>query len=199
MFGSLERDHVTVIKQDGQRFESQPASVQKDRIYMNGSKLLIEPGDIIERVMSNGGKETYRVIDPGWHEGSSIIPSGYQMNVENLSVARPAPAMQSVTYNINGDNARVNNHSVDNSTNVVGGGDEVAKVLLSLREEIQSLGLSVGQRQDALDLVDAAEAQFASGSPKKGVLKAILDGLPAAERVVTFAGRLYELAEKAFT
>ena len=199
MFGSLQRDRVTVIKQNGQRFDDQPASVQKNRIFMVGSKLLIEPGDIIERAMLNGGKETYRVVDPGWHEGLGGIPAGYQMHVENLAVTRQPPAMQSVTYNLNGDNARINHHSVDNSTNLVGAGDEIAKVLLSLRDEIQSLALSAEERRNALDLVDAAEAQLASAHPRKGVLKAMLEGLPVAEKVATLVARLYELAEKALT
>ncbi|MCX4151985.1 MULTISPECIES: hypothetical protein [Paraburkholderia] len=192
---SLQKDRVVVIKQNGDRFEDQPASVQKNSIIMNGSKLLIEPGDLIERNMSNGGKETFKVIEPGWHERHGSIPAGYQMTVERLGLPKPAAAPQPVIYNITGHNARINNHSVDNSTNMVGVTDEVAELLTKLKAEIQTLGLEANERTDALEVVDAAEAQFAHGKPKKSVLTALLSALPAAGNIASIVGAVAALCQ----
>jgi hypothetical protein len=118
--------------------------------------------------MSNGGEETFRVIDPGFHEAFHGIPAGYQMTVEKLGLPEAKRAVQSITYNVTGNNARINHHSVDNSSNVVAGNDAVQEKLAALRREVESLNLSVTDRQAAMDVVDAVDAQLrVSGSGKR--------------------------------
>jgi len=95
-------DTVSVLKQNGQTFEGIRASVQSDKIFIQGTEPLIEIGDLIRRKMSNGAEETFRVLDPGFHEKFHSIPAGYQMRVVKLGVPEAAKAIQNITYNITG-------------------------------------------------------------------------------------------------
>ena len=67
-FKALLTDTVSLIKQDGTTVDGIKASVQTNKIFIQGQKPLIESGDLIQRKMSNGAEETFEVIDPGFHE-----------------------------------------------------------------------------------------------------------------------------------
>src|SRR5690554_5742652 len=110
-------DKVILLKKNGDRVEGIKASVQAKKIFINRSDILIETGDLIQRNMSNGGEETYEVIDPGFHESFHGIEAHYQMTHRKLGLPEAKAAVQSITYHISGPNARVNNHSTDNSLN----------------------------------------------------------------------------------
>lgn len=95
-FAGLNRDSVVLLKANGQKITSLMANVQGNRIYMGGRRdLRIEPGDLILRRMSNGSEETYRVADPGFHEGVPGIGPNYQMRVHRLSPEDAASAIAS--------------------------------------------------------------------------------------------------------
>ncbi|ENK2255963.1 hypothetical protein AB3A94_000925 [Vibrio alginolyticus] len=178
MFSDLMRDKVTVLKKNGEKYEDIQASVQSKKTFIQRSDILIETGDLIQRKMSNGGIETYEVIEPGFHEGSSIIPAGYQIKHKNLGLPEAEKAAQSITYNLNGPNSRVNNHSTDNSTNVVNDNSAVAEHIELLRSEINRLVQSSQEKQDALDIVDAIEGQFTLEKPSKAVVNTLISSLP---------------------
>jgi len=69
-FATMMKDKIKVLKSDGQKSEELSASVQSKGIYLMSSAVLIEPNDLIQRKMSNGGTETFQVIDPGFHEAN---------------------------------------------------------------------------------------------------------------------------------
>lgn len=104
----LLTDTVLLIKQDGTRVENIKASVQSKKIFIDRSDILIEPSDLIQRKMSNGGEETYQVIDPGFHEKLFNIPAGYQITHKKLGLPESKKVVQNITYNHNihiaGDN-----------------------------------------------------------------------------------------------
>ena len=183
-------DRIKVIKSDGQEVDGLKASVQSKGIYLMQSDVLIEPNDLIQRIMSNGGTETFKVIDPGFHEGLHSIPAHYQMKVKELGVPEAEKAIQSITYNISGPNARVNNHSTDNSTNVVSINQDVADHLIMLRQEIEKLISSSEDKKDALEVVDAIQGQFESGSPSKAVIKTLVSALPHAGSIASIGSFL---------
>lgn len=54
-FAALMTDTVSVLKQNGQTFDKIKASVQSDKVFIQGNEPLIEIGDLIRRKMSNGG------------------------------------------------------------------------------------------------------------------------------------------------
>ena len=143
------------------------------------SEILIEANDLVQRKMSNGGEETFKVIDPGFHESFASIPAHYQMKVHKLGVPEAKKEIQSITYNISGANARVNSHSVDNSINTINIDPNVLVELSKLRDEIKSFVANSNEQTDALDLVDTIELQFASRTPNKSVVKALIAALPS--------------------
>jgi hypothetical protein len=86
-FDDFMIDKVTLIKQSGERMPDIPASVQRNKIFVNDASLVIEPGDLFERVTSNGLRETYEIIDPGFHEGFHGIDARYQITVRRSANA----------------------------------------------------------------------------------------------------------------
>jgi hypothetical protein len=130
MFSDLMKDKVAILKQNGDKHEDIQASVKSEMTFIQRSDILIETGDLIQRTMSNGGVETYKVIDPGFHEGGSLIPAGYQIKHKNLGLPEAEKAVQTIIYNLNGHNSRVNNNSVDNSTNTVNNSDVAEHIAL---------------------------------------------------------------------
>ncbi len=140
-FDDLMTDTVKVLKQDGEIFSNIKSSVQKDKIFIQRSDILIETGDLVQRSMSNGAEETYKVIDPGFHEKFHSIPAGYQMDVVKLGLPEAKAAVQHITYNISGTNNRINQNSTDNSVNVVNSNPELQEHIAALRNEIERLGL----------------------------------------------------------
>jgi len=83
-FTQLMRDNVDLEKATGAQEANLRASVQGNRIFMSGGKLPIEAGDVVVRKLSTGLRETYRVVDPGFHEGIPGIAAHYQMKVVRL-------------------------------------------------------------------------------------------------------------------
>lgn len=80
-FHSFMTDTVSLVKRSGERHGDIPASVQRGKIFINDASLVIEQGDLIERVASNGLRETYEVLNPGFHEKFSSIDAHYQIEV----------------------------------------------------------------------------------------------------------------------
>lgn len=187
---SLLKDTVTLLKKSGERVDGIKASVQTKKIFIQRSDILIETGDLIQRNMSNGGEETYEVVDPDFHERQGSIPAGYQMTHRKLGLPEAEKAIQNVTYNISGANARVNSNSTDNSTNIVNVNSEVEDHLAQLRSEIQRLIESPEERTEALEVVDAIEAQFESSSPSKTVVKTLVGALPSAASIASIGSFL---------
>jgi hypothetical protein len=183
-FQNLMNDKIDVLKKDGTKIESLKASVQKNRLFMNAGKILIEPGDLIQRHMSNGAEETYQVINPGFYEGLGGIPANYQMEVTKLGIPEAKQAVQSITYNISGNNARFNQNSIDNSTNIVKVDARVTEQIAALRNAIDELQLPDEQRTSSHEIVDSVEEQFKSGAPKKSVVTTLLNALPKIANVV---------------
>lgn len=82
------KDTVSVLKQNGERYDGVKASVQSGGIYIMRSDILIEPMDIVQRDATNGGRETFEVLDPCFYEAHGGIPAHYQMKVKKLGVQR---------------------------------------------------------------------------------------------------------------
>jgi len=102
-------------------------------------------------------------------------------------------AIHHITYNISGSNARVNNHSTDNSVNTVTLRSAVSNHIQALRDEIQKAPLTADKKAEAVELIDEVETQVASGKPKKGILSALLASLPAIESITTIGKTLYDV------
>lgn len=188
-FDDFMTDSIIVRKQNGDLLEGLKANVQSDKIFLERSDVLIEPKDLIERRMSNGAVETFEVIDPGFFEAFKGFQAHYQMSVRKLGLPEAKQRVESITYNITGHNARINNHSVDQSTNAVNIGTDLREYIEGLRQVIQSLK-DAQQKQDALEIVDAVEGQLASPKPSKAVVSSLLKALPHLASITTLASAI---------
>jgi hypothetical protein len=132
------RDHVTLVKQDGRRFENLLASVQREKIFTNNASIPIEEGDVFERTLPSGVLERYTVLDAGYYERTGGIESHYQSVVRKQTRIDPPRQPTHVVYNLIGPNARINIQSVDASTNLVQiePSDLFAKLQATVREGI---------------------------------------------------------------
>ena len=99
-FEKMYTDIVTLIKQDGTTDENIKAVVESGRIIIMVDKRksvpLIESGDRIRRKMSNGGEETFEVIDPGFNEGIRGRLSHYAMKVRKLGIPQAKIPTQNI-------------------------------------------------------------------------------------------------------
>jgi hypothetical protein len=187
----LHRDTVSLIKKNGETVDNIKANVTSDVIFITYSGELIESGDLIQRQMTNGAFETYEVIDPGFSEGlSSRIPAHYQIKHKNLGLPEAEKAMQNITYNFSGHNARVNNDSVDNSTNIVETDSSIIEHIDALRQEVNRVVESANEKQEALEIIDAIEVQFESSSPSKAVLNSLFLALPQLGSIASIGSYL---------
>jgi len=122
-FSSFNVDDVSVIKNNGETIGNIKAIVQSKVIFIDRSDILIEPDDLIQRKMSNGGIETYQVIDPVFYEKFHGIAAHYQIKHRKLGLPEAKKAVQNITYNntvtIHGDNkgnAQVGNGNTINTS-----------------------------------------------------------------------------------
>ncbi|WP_057831227.1 hypothetical protein [Colwellia sp. TT2012] len=191
MFSEITNDVVNLRKCNGEIVKDIKASVQANMIFIEGSHILIETGDLIQRVMSNSGVETYEVIDPGFKEAfGSDIPAHYQIKHRNLGLPEAEKAIRQITYNFNGHNARVNNNSVDNSVNTANINSDIVEHIELLRSEITRLVKTPQEKQDALEVVGALEGQFQAEKPSKVVVKTLLSALPHAGSIASISSFL---------
>ena len=195
VFDRLLTDTVTLIKRDGTTVDDIKANVQLKNIFIQRHDLLIETGDLVQRKMSNGGEETYEVIDPGFHEKLHRIPAGYQMVVRKLGIPEAKSAIHSVTFNVSGNNARINQNSVDKSINVVQMSSDIAENLEGLRREIIRKIEEGSQRTETLEVLDAIEQEFKSGLPKRSVVGALVQGLPGTGAIASIGSFLLSCLE----
>lgn len=182
------KDTVSLLKRDGQVFEGLKATVLEGSILLNRPDILIESKDLIRRDMSNGGQETYEIIDPRFREKVLSVGAHYNLKVKNLSVPEAEKAIQSFTVNVTGSNARINTNTIDNSTNIYTTNPDVAEKLVELRDEVRRVGTV-----EDLEIVDAIESQYQSGTPSKAVISSLLKALPAASSVASIGSFLFGL------
>ncbi|ALO36804.1 MAG: hypothetical protein WDA33_10385 [Alcaligenes sp.] len=188
-FDDFMTDNISVRKQNGDLLKDLKASVQRNKIFLDRSDVLIEPRDLVERRASNGAIETFEVLDPGYHEAVQGFEAHYQMSVRKLGLPEAKQRIERITYNITGHNARINNHSVDQSTNIINIGTDLREYVEGLRQVIQGL-TDNQQKQDALEIVDAVEVQLASATPSRTVVSTLLKALPHVASIATLASAI---------
>jgi hypothetical protein len=188
-FSDFMTDTITVRKSTGEVIDNLKASVQSNQIFLDRADILVEPNDLIERKMSNGGVETFDVIDPGFHEAFHGIDAHYQMKVKKLGLPEAKQRVQSITYNITGHNSRINHDSVDNSTNSVNIGGELQEYLTALRQIVETIE-DAKQKRDASEILDSVESQLALPKPSKTVVSVLLSALPHIASISSLASAI---------
>jgi len=101
-------------------------------------------------------------------------------------------AIQSITYNISGSNARVNNNSTDNSYNIINN-DLVSKIE-DLRTELHNNNnLSNKVKEESLEIVVAVEEECKKEKPNKVVVRSLVRSLPAIESITTIGASIVSM------
>ena len=161
VFASMMRDAIEVLKANGESIPNVRASVQGNKIMiMSPGKLVIAVGDLIRRKMSNGAEETYHVDNPEFSEGShGAIPPFYTLHVRKLGLPEAAKAIQNITFNVTGHNARINNNSTDSSTNVVHSSNQFSQHISQLRAAVTESEISDEEKSEAGEVIDEVESQ----------------------------------------
>ena len=165
VFSGLLTDRVTLVKKSGERFEDIRASVQNGKIFTDDPQVPIKDGDEFERVLPSGVLEVFTVVDAGFHQGFPGMPSHYQSKVRKgsakpIPTSEPAPGTQVI--NLTGPNARVNIHSADSSTNVIGG--EFLGLFDDLRDAISEASLDEGKARRIIQSINEMQAAVGTRS-----------------------------------
>ncbi|EJF4090435.1 hypothetical protein DFX34_RS23150 [Vibrio parahaemolyticus] len=137
----------------------------------------IEIGHII---VQTGARDRWEVTDV-----EDVLVQGtfshFAAYVEKLGAKKTetnSSSVQNITYNVSGPNARVNNHSVDNSTNMsVQANTDLESLFAQLRDEIRSQDVESSVINEALEVVDVIEVQSKQAKPNKTILGSMLNGL----------------------
>lgn len=189
MFKKFETDNISIIKKGGNRIDNLKANIQSKGIFLFRGDVLVEIGDKIERLMSNGGTEQYEVLDPGFHEKISHIPAHYQMKVQKLGLSQKSTP-QSVVYNISGNVEKINHQSVDNSVNINNNIQNSIKThLASLKQEIEKIN-DIHQKDEAMEVFKAIEEQSLLEKPNKTILKSLISSLPPIDNILSITSTL---------
>ena len=134
MFSGFPTSKVVLHKQSGEIIQVAEALVQPNMIFIDDAQIPVEEDDVISRDLPNGLQERYVVLDRGYYEEGMGLDAHYQIKVRKESTIR-SQAQPQVTYNLHGPNSRVNNQSLDLSTNTVSVGPE--NVFTELKRAIE--------------------------------------------------------------
>ncbi len=178
---NFDKEPLDLLKTDGTRVSIRGKVGSSTGIFIGGAKHRVDPGDLIIRVIATGAEETYQVIDPVFYD--EHFGPHYQLKVKKLGLPEAKAAVQHITYTVTGNNARVNVNSVDNSTNVVHVQSDVAEQIEVIMAAIRTANLSDDEKAEAVEAVEEVKSQFASGAPKRSVVRSLLNGLPKALEV----------------
>lgn len=136
----------------------------------------IEIGNII---IQSGARDRWKVI-----EVEDVLVQGafshFAAYVEKLGKNKPASISSSIqnnTYNMTGANARVNNHSIDNLSNIDNSNSDLGSLFMQLRDEIKSQKVETSIIDEALEVVDVIEAQSKQDKPNQTILNSMLSGI----------------------
>lgn len=151
----MHPEKVTITKPNGTIIENVDADVQTKMIFFNDPTLPLQVGDVVERTLPSGLSEKFEVTDPGFISGGLTIGSHFQTKFKRWEPSKPAVAPQptNVTYNLHGQNSKVNIGSVDNS--VINGGN-TQTLYQELRKTIQE-NVVEADRPGILAAVDTLE------------------------------------------
>lgn len=192
-FSAIETDIVSLLKAStGEQIDDIMACIATGKISISRSDLIIKSGDIISKKMSNGETDSYKVIDPGYHDKYGSIPAGYDITVKKMGIPEADNLKQEINYHLYGHNTRINNNSIDRSRNTVNINNQIDDKISELKNEIEKLNLSKIGRDEALELIQALAEQVNSASPSAIVIKSIIAALPNTANIASIGSFLLE-------
>lgn len=188
MLSKSMNDNLKIIKNDNKVIESIKGSVQGNKIVIMRSDILIEKGDTIERIMSNGGIETFEVLNPNFHEKQRSFSAYYDMevvNIKNKKESKNDNNNSNNIYNINVEKVGIistGSHSINNYNE-----NNINNDIDKLINEIKKLKLD-DEKQIVLDL----ENLKSNKENAKSVLANLLTRFSEVATITSFGNELLE-------
>jgi hypothetical protein len=165
IFKDFPSENVTLIKNNGERYENVEAIVQSDMILTEDTSLLIEEDDTIIRKLPNGLVDKYKVLDKGFQNAFSSMPAHYQIKVQKLTGNGKSSKDRKTVYNL-GDNSRININSDDSSINIIN--TESTNLFAEIKSTVKNEVEDIAEREKLLDKIEELEkAQNSSSFSQK--------------------------------
>ncbi|KRJ70813.1 MULTISPECIES: hypothetical protein [Acinetobacter] len=195
-FGSLMRDIINVYDKEGNLVaEKEKASVQNGKsIITFKADYPVEIGYLVDRLIPNGIVERYRVIEPNYSGGASIIQPHYQMQVVNVNAVPDPRSVSTVnTISVSG-NARYYQNSTDNSVNTINyTTNDYRQVLNQIKSDLLDLNLDDTDLHVSNKVIGKIEEEVQSGNPNKSRINTFIELLPAGVTVLESVTKLIEM------
>ncbi len=158
----MMNETLSFLKEDGTgQKDGIKGLVTEGKVITFDTSLPIQPKDRFLRARPSGLVEEYIVEDPGYQAGiDGAIKPHFQASVRRSDSA-PAPA-STIINNIQGENARVNINSTDNSQNLAISTPDNA-IFEQLREKL--IGARLGEDVQAKIMAAIKEMEAAKDSP----------------------------------
>ncbi|WP_319320748.1 hypothetical protein [Shinella sp.] len=161
---NIPKSEFEIIGQDGQPKGLVQAVYSSSMIAVFDPMASIVVGDEMRRVITNGSEEAFEVVDPVFYEGGAGIPAHFQVKIRRKGTFPPGSG-GNYSIQVSGNNARVNVHSIDKSTNIIND----ARIFNELRTAIAAeVPAGILQR----NLIQAVEEMSASTSDRPSFLAA---------------------------
>lgn len=190
MFEGMLNDLVTLVKKDGTVVKDNiRALVQPDKIFMIDASLPIERGDRLLRLLPSGLVDEYVVDEPGYYAGISGMEAHFQTAVRRSDTPTSPPS--TIINNIQGQNARVNIASIDNSQNFAIESD-LSETLHALRKKLEESNIPQDDASAIREAIEKMESANSKDSFKEGYQKFMAT---AANHISIFAPMLGALAD----
>jgi hypothetical protein len=179
MFKHFPKERITLIKQDGQRIETE-AIVSQENMTVTDVNLLVDAGDTIERKIPNGKVEAYEVLDPGYTGEFPGIPAHFDIKVRNRNRASSHGAPSSIVNNTTyynsgqvaamGPNATASGNVMLQQVQQPWSAAELAQVAAELSQLKKELAkqLAAGHDSDADDAIEIGHVGAAQKAANKG-------------------------------
>lgn len=163
MIRQMARDLITISRPDGTQVAANVrAGVQSKTIFFWDTRIPIEPGYIISRTLPSGVLEEFVVDEPGYTQGTGrAIPPHYQIKFHRKGAE--SDKRSGVTYNVTGNNARINIGSYDASHNIVFHSGPPEELFAAIRAAIES-AIPDTERKAILDAVEGMEVELDKAS-----------------------------------
>lgn len=171
-------DKILIVKSNNKQYGPIKAYVTWEDIITYDVDIRIDAGDLLIRKLSNGGEETYTVLDPRFSEGDERRERQYRLIVRKKGIIKERPSSSaSAHYHIEGDHNRFNLNSTDNSVNIhyfLPIQEQIEKLL----DEIRKLNDEEYKKSEWIEIVEAIRNNAMSEKPSKTVIKTLLGALP---------------------
>jgi hypothetical protein len=141
-------EHVNGTVSSGVRAQIEKSS----EIILLGNQIVVSVDDVIVHTLENGAVHRYSVQNASYNRGFAHMPAITTLKVQKHGAKDSRAVGGHHVYNVSGNNARINVHSTDRSTNVVSA--PVNPVFDDLRAALDALPHDHPQKSEMMDMAD---------------------------------------------